>query len=279
MTSRRRFLACASGLAATMLLSRVEGQQQKQYQFALPLVLGSTPTSIPTVTPWPEPTQVPQLPPLEPTQVPTMPTMPILPLLGDDMPILGPASGTFEEAQAWLSSHTNGYTPYAIGSIVDAYRMVGEQVGMDWFMSIAQMAHETGSLTSFWSQRPQRNPAGIGVDGSAVAGLPTDAPPAPRGWAYNTQRNRWEKGLSFPSWANDSVPAHMGRLLAYALRDEWANDAQRQLIAQALAWRPLPADRRGVALSYVGLNGRWAVPGTTYGQTIIGLARKMRGLA
>ena len=208
-----------------------------------------------------------------------MPTIPMLPLLGDDMPILGPASGTFEEAQAWLSSHTNGYTPYDIGIIVDAYRMVGEQVGMDWFMSIAQMSHETGSLTSFWSQRPQRNPAGIGVDGSAVAGLPTDAPPAPSGWAYNTQRNRWEKGLSFPGWANDSVPAHMGRLLAYALRDEWANDAQRQLIAQALAWRPLPADRRGVALSYVGLNGRWAVPGTTYGQTIIGLARKMRGLA
>lgn len=267
MTSRRRFLACASGLAATMLASHVQGQLQKPYQVALPLVIGRTPAPTPTPilvqpspSPWPSP----------------VPTEPTIPPLGDDMPILGPASGSFDEAHAWLSTHTNAYSPYDIGIIIDAYRSVGQRVGMDWFMAIAQMAHETGSLTSFWSQRPQRNPAGIGVDGTAVDGLPTDPPPAPSGWAYNTQRNRWEKGISFPSWAADSVPAHMGRLLAYALRDEWANTEQRQLIAQALAWRPLPADRRGVALTYVGLNGKWAVPGTSYGQTIIALARKIR---
>lgn len=223
---------------------------------------------MPTATPSPMPTAT-----LSPTPSPT----PVPP--GDDMPILGPASGSYEEAHAWLTSHGTPYTAYDVGVIVAAYRSIGEQVGMDWFMALAQMAHETGSLTSFWSQRPQRNPAGIGVDGSAVEGSPDDPPPEATGWAYNTQRNRWEKGLSFPSWANDSVPAHLGRLLAYALRDEWANDAQYQLIQQALSWRGLPADKRGVSQTYVGLNGKWAVPGTSYGQTIIAMAKKMRGLA
>lgn len=195
-----------------------------------------------------------------------------------DAPILGPASGTAAQAIAYLVQYANrSYMPAAIREIVQAYQRIGDAVGLDWFLAIAQLAHETGHLTSFWSQRPQRNPAGIGVDGRAVAGVPTDPPPQPTGWAYNTQRNRWEKGLSFPSWVEDSVPAHLGRLLAYALRDEWANAEQRQLIAQALAWRPLPADRRGVALTYVSLNGKWAVPGTSYGQTILALAKKMRG--
>lgn len=192
-----------------------------------------------------------------------------------DMPLLGLSSGTVDEAHAWLSSHGTPYTSYDIDQIVEAYRTVGQRVGIDWFLAIAQMAHETGHLTSFWSLRPQRNPAGLGVDGSAVAGLPSDPPPAPSGWAYNTQRNRWEKGISFPTWVNDSVPAHLGRLLAYALPDTEADAEQAQLIAQALAWRPLPTEKRGAARTYRALNGTWAVPGTTYGQTILALAARM----
>ena len=66
-------------------------------------------------------------------------------------------------------------------------------------------------------------------------------------------------------------------LLAYALTDEQANQTQRALIAQALAYRPLADGYRGVAPTLSGLNGRWAVPGMFYGQSIAALARRMRG--
>ena len=82
----------------------------------------------------------------------------------------------------------------------------------------------------------------------------------------------WFEGVSFASWKDESVPAHAGRLLAYALRDDQATPAQRALIARALGYRPLPAGFRGVASTWRGLNGRWAVPGTTYADKIAELA-------
>jgi len=192
------------------------------------------------------------------------------------MNIIAPASGTVEQAVAWLVPRADpSYTPFDVRVICEAYRSVGERVGVDWFTALAQMAHETGNLTSFWSLRPQRNPAGIGVTGQWSA-----TPPAnPAGWAFNHQRQRWELGVSFPTWASDAVPAHIGRLLAYALRDEEANAEQRALICHALSYRPFPANLRGVAPRWVDLNGRWAVPGATYGQTIINLARRMSSRA
>ncbi|MBA3944939.1 MAG: glucosaminidase domain-containing protein [Herpetosiphonaceae bacterium] len=197
----------------------------------------------------------------------------------DDAPILGPASGTVEQATAWFAANANpdssvgGYTPDDCATIVDAYQQQGDAVGIDWFLAMAQMSVETGGLTSWWSLRPQRNPAGLGVTGQVQAGTP-DAPPGP-GWAWHN--NQWEAGLSFPAWTSDSVPAHLGRLLAYALTDAQANPAQRQLINQALAYRPLPLSYRGIAPTIDGLNGTWAVPGTTYGQTILLVAGRMRG--
>jgi hypothetical protein len=50
------------------------------------------------------------------------------------------------------------------------------------------------------------------------------------------------------------------------------------LIAQALSYRSLPATHRGSAPTILGLNGRWAVPGTEYGQRIMALAEAMRQL-
>ena len=72
------------------------------------------------------------------------------------------------------------------------------------------------------------------------------------------------------------MPAHIGRLLAYALRDDQATPAQKALIDQALAYRALPSRLRGVAPTIVGLNGRWAVPGTTYGQRILSVMMDLR---
>lgn len=190
--------------------------------------------------------------------------------------ILGAASGTTDQAIAWIAPRSAAeYPPSDVATIVDAYRQIGESVGLDWFLAIAQMVHETGSLTSWWSGRPRRNPAGIGVTGRMQEGTP-DAPPA-GAWAWDDSIQRWREGVSFVTWTGHSVPAHLGRLLAYALRDDQTNQAQLELINYALSYRGLPSSYRGVARVITDLNGRWAVPGTDYGQQITDLARRMRG--
>jgi hypothetical protein len=152
-----------------------------------------------------------------------------------------------------------------VNSIVPAYFSVCASVGMEPVMLLAQMIHETGCLTSWWSQRPRRNPAGIGVTGR-------NGPDRPVVGAWALRDGTWAEGVSFPSWKDDSIPAHAGRLLAYALRDDQANHLQRALIARAMGYRPLPASFRGVAPTWRGLNGRWAVPGTTYADKIAEIA-------
>jgi hypothetical protein len=198
------------------------------------------------------------------------------PLIG--APLLGPASGSAEQAIAWLSARA--IDSNNITKIVNDYQRIGEQVKLDWFLAIAQMAHETGSLTSWWSQPPRRNLAGIGVTGEWLPGLPDGSPgtaPGPA-WAWSAQLGRWLAGVSFPTWGSDAVPAHLGRLLAYALPAGQGDLIQQSLIDQALSYRSLPASHRNSAPTILGLNGRWAVPGTEYGQQIMALAEAMRRL-
>jgi N-acetylmuramoyl-L-alanine amidase/Mannosyl-glycoprotein endo-beta-N-acetylglucosaminidase len=104
---------------------------------------------------------------------------------------------------------------------------------LDPLLLVAQMVEETGHLTSFWSQRPRRNMAGIGVTG--VKG----------------------EGVSFPS-LKVAVRAHAGRLLAYALPSGAESPAQKELIDEALAFRDLPHNLRGAAPTLKGLAGTWA---------------------
>ena len=156
--------------------------------------------------------------------------------------IIAAPRATAAQASAYMLARPHGdYSNQDISRvIVPAYWSVCQQVGVDPLVAIAQLIHETGNLTSNWSQRPRRNPAGIGVTGAPGV------------------------GISFPSWANDAVPAHAGRLLAYALADAQATAAQRGLIATALHWRALPERLRGVAATLTGLEGTWAVPGKGY---------------
>jgi hypothetical protein len=160
-----------------------------------------------------------------------------------------------EQCTHYLLSRPHG--EYTAGDIerviVPAYFWVCASAGVDPLLAIAQMIHETGNLTSYWSQRPRRNPAGIGVTGEPG------------------------KGLSFASWDKDAIPAHVGRLLAYALEPRAANAAQAALIARALGYRPLPAAYRGVAPTLRGLNGRWAV-GARYADAIARVANAIRAM-
>ena len=134
----------------------------------------------------------------------------------------------------YLVPKYNGvYTDADVRYIVGRDFAVSIKAGVDPLVVSAQMDHETAHLSSYWSQRPRRNPAGIGVTGAPGA------------------------GVSFPRWSA-SVDAHVGRLLAYALPKGAGTAEQKRLIAIALSWRPLPDSKRGSAPTIYGLQGSWA---------------------
>lgn len=190
-----------------------------------------------------------------------------------DSQIISSARCTKEKALQYMTSRPHGaYTEYDLEtSIIPAYFHVCTQVGIDPCIALAQVIYETANLSSWWSQRPRRNPAGIGVTGDT-----RNAPPADRSaWAWDGAV--WRAGLSFPTWAVDAVPAHVGRLLAYATRPAQRTAEQVALVTRALAFRSLPSSYQGIAPTLRGLNGRWAVPGTTYASKIAQIANAMRG--
>lgn len=189
-----------------------------------------------------------------------------------DSPILGTDPTSLDRiASVILSRPTGEYTERDLRtSIIPAYLSLCAPVGVNPVLAIAQMLHETGNLTSFWAARPRRNSAGIGVNGQVRYHEPLTP-----NWAKNG--NHWEMGISFKDWVKESIPAHIGRLLAYALTDEQATDNQYAVIHEALEVRPLPPSYRGCAPTIRGLNGTWAVPGLTYATKLAAYANRLVG--
>jgi hypothetical protein len=203
-----------------------------------------------------------------PIPVPAPPAMDIT----ADSPLLAAPRATAAQAVAYVMTRGSAYVVHLPGVdpardiklIASYYWRYAPQVGLDPLLAWAQCIHETGNLSSWWSARPRRNPCGFGVTGATAPRPPT------RGvWQYDGKR--WREGLAFSSW-EVSVQAHLGRLLAYALLPGRGNEAQRTMMAFALGLRSLPHDFLGVAPTLRGLNGRWAVPGLQYGQSIAKIA-------
>jgi hypothetical protein len=166
-------------------------------------------------------------------------------------PLRGPALAPAERARQYLLALPHGeYSGDDVRAIVGFYYQTAGQVGLDPLLAVAQMAEETGHLTSFWSQRPRRNMAGIGVTGQPGV------------------------GLSFAS-LKIAVRAHTGRLLAYALPVGAGDQAQHDLITEALAFRPLPKHLRGAAPTLSGLAGTWAAD-PQYAEKLARLANDIR---
>jgi len=153
--------------------------------------------------------------------------------------------------------------------ILGTYLDTAQAVGVDPLIAISQMILETDNLKSWWSQRPRRNPAGIGVTGEKRHTVP---PEDERDQWAQTERG-WERGLSFPTWEH-AVRTNVGRLLAYALRDEETNESQQALIEEALSRRSLAENYRGQAKTLKGLNGTWA-PVPDYADRIVRVANAL----
>jgi hypothetical protein len=197
-----------------------------------------------------------------------------MPFTPDSPIVTTTPQGKPEQAIRFMLARAHGeYTDFDISTaIVPTYFAVCAPVGVEPLLMLAQLVHETGNLTSWWSQRPRRNPAGIGVTGQKRPDQPTSG-----AWQHDEQAGVWKEGVAFASWKDDSVPAHVGRMLAYALRDDQATAAQLALIKRALSYRPL-SRYRGEAPTLQGLRGRWAVPGTEYPGKLAQIANAMLNL-
>ena len=141
--------------------------------------------------------------------------------------------------------------------------------GIDPVMLVAQLIHETGNLTSWWSGRPRRNPAGIGVTGRTVIG----DQPKPKGkWVLKD--GFWHEGNSYGDWT-DAVHAHIGRVLCYRFTVLGGDSHQRVLMNIANDDRTFPPKHRGKYKNWYDLNGIWSLS-PTYAQQIERIAEAIR---
>ena len=166
-------------------------------------------------------------------------------------PLIGEPQASLGQAVRCVLRYPHGeYKESDIaGVILPALWKVALSVGVDPVPLVGQLFVETwdldpkakkehGPFCSFWSQRDKlgdyrsggRNPAGIGVDGTHQV----EQPRLVLGWKYNTQRDRWEKGVTFPTWEYDAIPAWVGRVLANLFKPDEGTPAQRALITKGL---------------------------------------------
>lgn len=193
-------------------------------------------------------------------------------------PIMAAPRATVNQAISFIRKRGSVYDDVSIKSIVNSYWRYAVQGGVDPLVAIAQCIHETSDsgkpFSSWWAQRPRRNPAGLGVTGEIITG----ARPAAPEWAQKDSAGKvWAKGLSFASW-DLSVQAHIGHLLVYAVGDQHNVD-QDELIANDPRGRYVPAANRGTCHVLNDLNGKWAVPGNGYGAKIAEIATAILGEA
>lgn len=160
-------------------------------------------------------------------------------------PLKGLWSGTVDR----LSSYLEGICPspsftVPVSVLAEYYVYYCAQAGLRADLLWAQMIHETGYGVYGGDVLPeQNNYAGIGATGGG------------------------EPGTTFPT-AEAGVIAHVAHVVAYVYD------------SSPVAWADATTDPRfdfvnprGVAVVLADLNGRWAVPGTTYGQSIEEIAR------
>jgi N-acetylmuramoyl-L-alanine amidase len=166
-------------------------------------------------------------------------------LNGGQTPLKGVWSGTAER----LASFLVGVCPsprftVPASVLAEYYVRYCAEAGLRADLLWAQMIHETGYGMYGGAVLPeQNNYAGIGATGEG------------------------EPGVSFPT-AEAGVIAHVAHMVAYVYASSpvsWAdaiNDPRFDFV-----------NPRGAASILADLNGRWAVPGTTYGESIESIAR------
>lgn len=150
-------------------------------------------------------------------------------------PIMGKSQATAYQMDTFLR-RVNPNAPY----VAQIYLEEGEIEGVRGDVAFAQAIRETNYFRFTGIARPEwHNPAGLGVTGQKVNGEYV--------------------GNKFPDWRT-GIRAQIQHLKAYASTEP---------LKQPLVDQRFHLVTRGVAPNWEDLNGRWSVPGTTYGQDII----------
>jgi len=184
-----------------------------------------------------------------------------------DMTIMGKSYLTAAQLERWIQSEiprltakmaAQGKSLNAIPDLAELYIRIGEEYGIRGDLAFCQAAKETGYWQFTGSVQPwQNNYCGLWATGTPLTGQESFNGADPTKLCFEAGTH----GATFVS-PEAGVEAHIQHLYAYACKN------------------PLPAGKvlvdprfalvnKGIAPTWQQLNARWAVPGTTYGQSII----------
>lgn len=150
-----------------------------------------------------------------------------------------------------------GFTPFP-EKIVELYLEIGERYQIRGDIALAQALKETGYFQFYGTvQAFQNNFCGLGASGIENTGEEALNGVSPDRAFYLAGLH----GLSFATVA-DGVEAHIQHLYAYTTEDALPEGCE--LVDPRFSYV-----NRGVAEKWTDLNGRWAIPGNGYGESIL----------
>lgn len=165
---------------------------------------------------------------------------PTNPPISEGTPILGESRATSQQLLAFTRSINQDFP----AELPPLYLEIGKRYGIRGDIAFAQMLKETGYFRFGGDvRREQNNFAGIGAIGDGSS------------------------GASF-STMEDGVIAHIQHLYAYCTTNPLPT-------GEAIVDPRFHLVRREIATTWEALNGKWAVPGTTYGQDILTIYEKI----
>lgn len=187
-----------------------------------------------------------------------------------NLTIQGSSVATAEELQAMLDQKEPeirrmmetqypelGFTQFP-RDIVKLYLEIGDQYHIRGDLAFAQALKETGYFQFYGKvQAYQNNFCGLGCSGILNSGEEALNGVSPDKAAYVPDTH----GVSFATVA-DGVEAHIQHLYAYATTEPLPDGCE--LVDPRFSYV-----KRGAAKTWTDLNGRWAVPGNGYGESII----------
>jgi hypothetical protein len=184
-----------------------------------------------------------------------------------DISILGDTYLTAGQLEKWIEDETprltakaqaNGLVFQPIPDLAQLYIDIGEEYGIRGDIAFCQAAKETGYWQFTGSVKPeQNNYCGLWATGTPLTGQESLNGADPNQVTF-------EAGLHGATFATPAagVEAHIQHLYAYATKNSLP--AGKVLIDPRFA-----LVNKGIAPTWLQLNARWAVPGTTYGQSIL----------
>ncbi|MGE5454824.1 MAG: stalk domain-containing protein [Methylocystaceae bacterium] len=181
-----------------------------------------------------------------------------------NLSIMGNSVASAEQLQRWAAANATriqsakNLPPKPVPDLADIYLRIGAEYGVRGDLAFCQAAKETGYWQFSGQVRPeQNNYCGLFAIGSALTGLES------LNGADPTQVSI--KAGTHGAWfvtPQAGVEAQIQHLYAYATKNSLPTgkviiDPRYKLVS------------KGIAPTWTALNARWAVPGTTYGQSII----------